>query len=214
MGWEPAVSEIIGAVMLIGVIVGGFAIMTAIYVPMAKVDPKPFVKLSMACNQTGFEDLEFPCTRASFNCHPFNYPTCIDDCIWREYGVDRDPDSLDENQRAVINKCLENCMGPPCSDLTSCGNLYICHLGGDALQISDMQVLIDGNPVPGGWEIKNQTGTDTFESATPDTLFVNGNSLRITTGVAGNVDTVTILYTLPTGEITTLAINQFGTDVH
>lgn len=211
---EEAIAESIGALLLIGVIVGAFAIFTAIYLPTIRIDPIPSVKLSMACNSTiGTDDTEFPCTRGSFNCHPFDNRTCEEDCKRRDYS--ENPDFSTEQQSREIGRCMENCMNPLCSDLRNCGVLYICHNGGESLKISDIRILVNGNPtLKTSWEIKQQSGSSTFVSLNEGTIFRIGDSLRIINPAGGlPVNTVMVLYSPSSGGEITLALNQFGTDV-
>ncbi len=216
MDREQAVAEILGAILLIGIIVGAFAIFTAIYVPTLKIYPPPSVKLSMACNTTvGAGDTEFPCTRGSFNCHPFNNRTCEEDCKWRDYS--QNPDlSSDQHNREIV-RCMEDCMSPICSDLRNCGVLYICHNGGDSLNISDIKIFVNGNAIARNfWGIKNQSVTPpAFVSPPPEGwLFRNGDSLSISDPGGGRpVNTVMIVYSPQSGQEIILALNQFGTDV-
>lgn len=215
MNQEQAVAEIIGAILLIGIIVGAFAIFTAIYLPTLKIYPSPSVKMSMACNTTlGADDTEFPCSRGSFSCHPFNNRTCEEDCKWRDYS--ENPDLNGEQHNREIVRCMEDCMNPICSDLGNCGVLYICHNGGDSLNISDMKIFVNGNAiVKNTWGIKNQfVNPPIFISPPPEgSLFRNGDSLRISNPSGSRpVNTVMVLYSLPSGQEINLALNQFGTD--
>jgi len=215
MGGDTAASEIIGAIMLIGVIVGAFGIFSAIYLPSVVPSQVPHAKISMACNVSeGPDDIEYPCTRGSFNCHSFENTTCENDCRYRDFSDNPNLDS--EDYEREISRCLENCMSPLCSDLQHCGVLYICHNGGDSLDIDSMKILVNGNEIARGyWNIKQQLVDElSFNSAVSGKKFQNGDSLRIISPSGGKpVDTVMISYTLPSGSEVTLALNQFGTDV-
>lgn len=214
MGYESAISEITGALLLIGIIVGAFGIFSAIYLPTLMPTIIPHVKFGIACNETdGPPDIEFPCVRASFSCNPFSNETCENDCRWRDYFA-KGTLSTDELNRE-ISRCMENCFTPLCSDLSRCGALYICHLGGDPLLVSDIRVVVNGDDIPQGgkWTIK-QSSDIAFSSSVTGKTFRTGDTIKIappTTG--GSVDSVTVVYTLPTGAEVTLAMNQFGTDV-
>ena len=214
MHGDEAVSEIIGAVMLIGIIVAAFGIFTAIYLPSLVPSPTPQVKLGMACNETaGPSDIEFPCTRGSFNCYAFNNKTCENDCNWRDYSAN--PDVTSEQQNREISRCMENCFSPICSDLRNCGVLYVCHYGGESLKISDMRIIVNGKSIhEDTWEIKQHQVSNNFVSPPDGAIFQNGDSLRILNPSSGQpVDTVIISYILPSGSEVTLAMNQFGTDI-
>lgn len=201
--------------MLIGVIVGAFAIFSAIYLPSVIPSDVPHARISMACNNVSesSNDIEYPCTRGSFNCHSFENTTCENDCRWRDFSGNPNLDSSDYQRE--ISRCLENCMSPICSDLQNCKVLYICHNGGDPLDIDAMKILVNGNVIDqSNWEMKEQMAEpEEFDSVTGK-KFRNGDSLRIISPSGGKpVDTVMISYTLPSGSEITLALNQFGTDV-
>jgi hypothetical protein len=212
---EEAISEIIGAILLIGVLVGSFGIFAAIYLPTLQPVQVPHVKLSMACNETiGADDVEFPCIRGSFQCHPFDNRTCEDNCIWKDYS--ENPEYKSEHHSQEVSRCMENCLGSICSDLVNCGALYVCHNGGDSLTLSGIRILVNGIPTEQtSWGVKQQMAGDIFISPPTDgILFRNGDSIRISNPSAGQpVDSVMILYSLPSGGEVTLAMNQFGTDV-
>jgi len=106
-------------------------------------------------------------------------------------------------------------MDPICSDLKRCEDLYICHLGGDTLKVSDIGVLINGNLIETNWEIKKISDGDKFvpiDHLSSTKNLSTGDSLRIRNSYSP-VDTVLIRYTLPSGGDITLAQNQFGTDI-
>jgi len=215
MNHDQGITEIIGAILLIGIIVGAFGVFAAIYIPSVKPTSMPHAKLSMACNETHSSDstIEFPCVRASFGCHPGDNRTCEKDCEWRDY-TSNSQISSDQLSKEIM-RCKESCMDPICSDLKRCEDLYICHLGGDTLKVSDIGVLINGNLIETNWEIKKISDGDKFvpiDHLSSTKNLSTGDSLRIRNSYSP-VDTVLIRYTLPSGGDITLAQNQFGTDI-
>jgi hypothetical protein len=215
MQGEDAVSEIIGAVLLIGIIVGAFGIFSALYLPGLKPEPIPQVKISMACDDTaGSSDIEYPCTRGSFHCYPLDNETCENDCLYRDYSVN--PDISSEQYTKEYMRCMENCMNPICSDLEQCEVLYLCHNGGESLIISDMRIIVNGNDIGHtSWGYKQQLVSEVYVTPPPDgAKLQNGDSLRILDPSGSNpVDNVMVTYTLPSGAEYTLAMNQWGTDI-
>jgi flagellin-like protein len=209
---DEAVSEIIGSILLIGIIVAAFGIFSALYLPGLIPGTIPRAQLSMACSDdTGvLADIEYPCARGSFQCSPLDNKTCEDDCQWRDYSVNTDLTS--EQYSREIARCKENCVSPICSDTSDCRQLYICHNGGDPLLISDMMILINGDPISwSDWKIK-RTG-DTYTSPDLDARFQNGDVLRITRADSAKVENVMILYSPPSGGTITLVLNHFGTSI-
>lgn len=210
-GHEHAISEITGALLLIGIIVGAFGIFSAIYLPTLMPTAKPYVKLGIACNETdGPSDIEFPCVRASFNCNPFPVETCKNDCRWRDYSAKGALTTEQLNRE--ISRCMENCFSPLCSDVKRCGVLYICHLGGDPVPVTAMRVVVNGNNVPKGgkWQIK-QSPADFTDINIDSYEFRTGDTIRILQpGAGGSVDSVMVVYTLPTGAEVPLVVNHFG----
>ena len=216
MAFEHAISEIIGAIALMGIIVAAFGIFSAIYLPMIKPTQIPQVKLSIACNESiNNFDTEFPCTQGSFSCHPLDDPfdnkTCEEDCKLQDYSKNLQYESEDSSSQVL--RCLEHCLAPMCSSLPHCGVIYVCHNGGDSLDIDSMEILINGlNIDRTNWE-KKELSSDFFKPYnTYDKIFSIGTTLRIQ-NPPKPVDRVMVTYTLSSGSEITLVLNQFGTDV-
>lgn len=212
---EDGVSETIGVILLIGIIVTVFGIFGAIYIPMVKPIPIPQVKMSIACSDNLNDyDKEFPCTLGSFNCHPLDDPfdnsSCEADCRNRYYA--QNPDSLEKDRKMEIYRCLEDCLTPLCSDLSDCDVLYICHNGGEILKTSNMRIIINGEDIGTSWKIL-QPPNENFIPVIPDMNFGIGETLQIQ-NPPNPVDTVMVAYRLDSGGEVTLVLNQFGTDVN
>jgi len=217
MALDHAVSEIIGAIALMGIIVAAFGIFSALYLPMIKPTQVPQVKLSIACNETiNNLDPEFPCTQGSFSCHPiydpFDNKTCEENCKLQDYSKNQQYESGDSSSQVL--RCLEHCLAPMCSSLADCGVIYICHNGGDSLDIDNMKIIVNGiNIDRTNWE-KKELSNDIFKLYNSyDKTFSIGTILRIQ-NPPNPVDRVMIAYTLSSGSEITLALNQFGTDVN
>ncbi len=212
---DPAVSEIIGALMLIGVIVAAFGMFTVLYLPAVVPDEAPYARLSLGCSDENpvSADTEFPCSRGTFNCHPFDNVTCEQDCTFRDYS--QNPDSTPDENNLEISRCKENCVRSVCSDLHECRVLYLCHDGGDPLETDSMGILVNGVPIDrSAWQMKEQLTDRNFTSSVAGKMYTNGDSIRILNPSGGMpVDTVLLMYTLPSGKSVTMVLNQFGTDV-
>ena len=209
---EGGSSEIIGVILLIGIIMGSFGIFAGLYLPTIKPVIVPQVKLSMACSDITTNDVEYPCTRGSSSCSSFDNRSCEEDCRYRDYSDN--PQFNSESLKTKILRCMENCGGSLCSDLKDCNALYICHNGGDALQISTMTIVVNGKVIDQNrWEIKK--GDADFHSLSSNLSYTIGDTLRINkeTSYSTPVDTVTIISKTLSGGNITLAMNQFGTDV-
>lgn len=217
---NDGVSEIIGVILLIGIIVATFSILAAIYVPMVKPTPIPQVKLSMACsnNLGDAANIEYPCTKGSFHCNPDNDPfhnenNCSNECKLRDYSQNPqiNPDDIEHE----ILRCMENCPRPICSDLIDCNYLYICHSGGDTLDVDKIRIIVNEIPII-NWQLKKRF--QNLRDPTPADTFSIGDTIRIFWDPEPDppfnpVDKVMITYTLPSGGEITLVLNQFGTDV-
>lgn len=217
MNCNEAVSEIIGAIALIGIIVAMFGIYSSIYLPMIKPQSIPQVKISMACSDTiDIFDTEFPCTQGSFSCHPssdpFNYKMCEENCKYKKYA-DKEQFYADDSSVDIL-RCMEHCIAPMCSNLKECNVIYFCHNGGDTLDIDLMKIIINEEKFDGTKFEKKLYNNDSFfgYDKWSDKYFSIGSSLRIQ-NPPKPVDKVMIIYTTPSGSDVTLVLNQFGTDV-
>jgi len=217
MVYDHAISEIIGAIALMGIIVAAFGIFSAIYLPMIKPTQIPQVKLSVACSENiNNFDSEFPCTQGSFSCHPINDPfdsqTCEEDCKLRDYSKNQQYQSGDSSSEVL--RCMEHCLAPMCSNLAECGVIYICHNGGDSLDIDSMKILVNGlNVESTKWEKKEISSNEFKPYNSYDKNFSIGTVLRIQ-NPPSPVDRVMVVYNLPSENEITLVLNQFGTDVN
>jgi hypothetical protein len=206
----------IGAIALTGIIVATFGIIAALFVPMIKPVQIPHVKLSIACAEHIDEyDTEFPCTHGSFSCfplaEPFDAQTCEHDCMQRAYAKSHQYQPRDYSR--LVSQCKEKCIAPFCSTLATCHVIYICHNGGDALEIANMKIFVNGDNVPpSNWEKKELHDDHFKEIAKTSNMFQAGTILRVQ-NIHPPVDRVMITYTLPSGSDITLLLNQFGTDV-
>lgn len=218
MDVNEGISEIIGVILLIGIIVATFGILAAIYIPTIKPNPVPQVKLSMACSDgiNDFNNIEYPCTKGSFQCNPPNIPfdnkSCENDCRLRDYSQNfqYDPANLERD----ILQCLDNCHNTTCSDLAECHLLYICHNGGDILDIDSMNIVVNNQLIDKShWMIKKPLLSDVFTSLSLDRTFAIGNTIKLQ-NFPNPVDRVMITYRLSSGGEVTLALNQFGTDIN
>lgn len=217
MAYNHAISEIIGAIALMGIIVAAFGIFSAIYLPMIKPTQIPLVKMSVACDEhiSNF-DPEFPCTRASFSCHPntdpFDKETCEMDCIQRDYS--RNQQNLPNDPSLDTLRCLEYCLAPMCSNLTNCGVIYICHNGGDMLDMQNMKIFVNSQKIDQSNLEKKEISNNSFiqYNNLVNKTFEIGTIIRIQ-NPPRPVDEIMISYTLSSGSEVTLVLNQFGTDV-
>jgi hypothetical protein len=214
---EYAVSEIIGVIALIGIIVASFGIFAAIYIPMIKPNSIPQLKISMACSNFLDEgDIEYPCSQGSHHCdpiNPFDNKTCEKDCTYQAYS--QNPQFRSEDLQREIYRCMEHCTSPMCSHLDDCRFLYICHNGGDSLDPEKMSILINGNNIERSeWKLKKPASVMAESTFSPglNESFSIGSSLRILNHF-NPVDSVMIVYNPPSGGSITLALNQFGTDI-
>jgi len=210
MGDEEAVSEIIGALLLMGIIVASFAIFGALYLPTVIPPEIPKVQLSMACSDSIDDNtIEYPCIFGMYHCSVFDNLTCEDDCRYRAYS--QNPQFHPDHLNREIYRCMENCLKPFCSDLENCRYLYICHNGGDNLQIDSLKIMINGNEIEHNrWEMKTPPGTDFISSSIQ---FGIGSTIRIR-NTLNPIDTVTIIYSPPAGGELILLVNQFGTTIN
>lgn len=211
-----AVSEIIGVILLIGIIVSAFSIFAAIYLPMIIPNAIPQVKLTMACSSDGGDgdDIEYPCNIGGFSCSddPFDYEMCKNDCKTRFYS-EIYPDSSD-NHNVEILRCLEDCMVPICSDLGNCNVMYICHNGGDSLVLDNLEIIVNNGVIPKE-EWKVQKPGDIFSTPPIDEIFQVGSTIRFTREDSTiPVDRVIVIYRPSHGGEYTLVSNQFGTDIN
>jgi len=213
MGDERGSAEIIGIILLIGVIIGAFGIFTALYIPSLIPDRIPQVKLNVACGDsdiTGTGEIsDYPCARGAFGCHPFDNRSCEEDCKNRDYADN--PQYNSENPNLEVLRCMENCVGSMCSDLSNCKIVYICHNGGDGLKISDLKMVINGKTLTNSatWKLKRD---DTMYPDPYDKQFQNGDLLLIPNPYSSeSLDTVMIIYNLSSGRGITLVMNQYGT---
>jgi len=218
MDENEAISEIIGVILLIGIIVATFGILAAIYLPTIKPNPVPQVKLSMACSNGihDFNNIEYPCTKGSFQCNPpdipFDNKSCENDCRLRDYSqnFNYDPANLERD----ILRCLVNCHNTTCSDLADCDFIYICHNGGDTLEVNNLEIIVNNQPIDKSyWKMKKPSINDVFTSIILDSSFSIGSTIRLE-NIPNPVDRVMIMYSLPSGGEVTLALNQFGTDIN
>jgi hypothetical protein len=210
-----AVSEIIGVILLMGIIVAAFSIFAAIYLPKVIPNAIPHVKLTIACSSDGTEgvDIEYPCNLGGFSCLdvPFDYEMCKKDCQTRVYSK-RLSDSS-ENQDGNIRRCIDNCLKPICSDPRICNIVYICHNGGDSLVLQNMDIILNNGAIPKEkWSV--QLPGDNYTTPPTGGLFDVGSTIRFTTEDRSiPVERIMIIYRSPSGEEYTMVSKQFGTDV-
>jgi len=210
-----AVSEIIGVILLMGIIVAAFSIFTAIYLPKVIPNAIPQVKLTMACSdENDGNDIEYPCNLGAFSCSdvPFDYKMCENDCKTRFYSKDY-PDSSD-NYNVKILRCLENCLVPICSNLGDCKMVYICHNGGDSLVLEDLEIIVNYGVIPKEkWKI--QLPGDNYTTPPIDGIFDVGSTIRFTREDSNiPVERIMVIYRPSFGGEYTLISNQFGTDIN
>ncbi|PWR75493.1 type IV pilin N-terminal domain-containing protein [Methanospirillum stamsii] len=223
MFFEEAVSEIIGAILLISILVAAFGIFAALYIPTLVPEKIPRVSLSIACSNVADPPSmeEYPCTRGSFNCKPFDNETCENDCKWRDYSLNTNLNN--DGYQDKISQCMENCLKPICSNISDCKTLYFCHNGGDSLKLEDLSVVVNGNIIidegKSGftWQLKkfeSEYFINLESTPSPTSFFENGDSFRIRNPSGWKpIDVVMIVYTLPSGGKVNLIMNQFGTDI-
>ena len=213
---EKAVSEIIGALLLMGIIVAAFAIFGVLYLPTIKPPELPKVQLSMACSDRVDDNtIEFPCTLGMNPCKPFDNLTCENDCKFRGYS--QNPQFNPVDLQREIYRCLGNCLSPICSDLGLCRFLYICHNGGDSLQIDSLLIKVNGNEIDqSNWEMKTSP-VQNFKSCEMNNCnsdqFKIGSTIRIR-NTLGHLESVIIIYTPPFGGEYTMLMNNYGTAIN
>ncbi len=215
MSDEKGSAEIVGVILLIGIIITAFGIFAALYLPSIKPDATPQVKLNIACSNTEISDqniTDYPCMRGAFGCHAFNNHSCEEDCRYRDYSSNPQYNSEDSNLE--VTRCLENCEKSTCSDLSNCKLLYLCHNGGDSLKISDLKTTINGvsvsNTYSTPWRLKQGDSIYSYPVSS-DKTFRNGDLLLIPNpDYSTSVKKIHIIYTLPSGREVTLVMNQYG----
>ncbi len=212
---ERGSAEIVGVILLIGVIITVFGVFAALYIPSMKPDAIPQVKLNIACGNSEISDediTDYPCMRGAFGCHAFDNHSCEEDCRYRDYSSN--PQYNSENPDIEVLRCLENCEKSTCSDLSNCKILYICHNGGDSLKISDLKITINGISVSNtdstSWRLKQGDSIYPYPDSSEKT-FRNGDLLLIPNPYySTSVKTIHIIYTLPSGSDITLVMNQYS----
>lgn len=212
---ERGSAEIVGVILLIGIIISVFGIFGALYIPSLKPDTTPHVKLNIACGKSDISDADitdYPCIRGSFGCQGVDNHTCEEDCRYRDYSDN--PQYNSEKQNLEVLRCLENCEQSTCSDLSNCKLLYICHNGGDSLKISDLKVVINGfsltNTLSTSWRLKQGDSIFSYPDLNNKT-FNNGDLLLVPNPDSSNqVNRIHLIYTLASGRYVTLIMNQYG----
>lgn len=233
---DEAISEIIGSILLIGIIATAVMIFSALYLPTIEIHPQPKVALKISCDRIDVRalDIDYPCDMGIFACpdpaiHPcrdlcidqFNDPgeeaqqqRCINRCQCEDECRQRysfNSETISERD-LLYSQCVDNCFGF-CSDPNDCRFVYICHNGGDDLIIERLKILVNGNQInQNRWFIKSPKNNINIYSVIGDiSSFSMGDSILIPLiGGEQQVNDVAVGYSLTQGGEIILTQNLFG----
>jgi len=132
---DLAAAEMVGAIVLTSIVAVAIGIVGYQWLSQIPTSSPPSLNLEIACGNKNTAPLDFSCRSGVLNCDPaidIRYNNCIKNCS--------QPGSLE------YQKCKDNCGSTPnCIDVSSsaqCNMVFICHNGGDSLDISKLSVRI------------------------------------------------------------------------
>lgn len=136
-GKEPAAAEMIGAIALTSIIVAALAIVGSQWIGLIPTSSHPSANLIIACGNGGVP-YDFYCRSGVIGCADdeiIRYDDCANNCT-----------KINPFEQ---NKCVKRCEGAlNCAiinDNRFCNTIFICHNGGDPLEISRLNVFVNDN---------------------------------------------------------------------
>jgi hypothetical protein len=135
---DLAAAETIGAILLTAVIAASIAIVSYQWISEIPTSSLPYSNLEIACgNGTNLSDNY--CGAGIISCpkgNDLSYYNCSKECS--------------NGSTSEYQNCINNCGSPSnCIDPTNkkiCNTIFICHKGGDPLNIKNLNIFINKNP--------------------------------------------------------------------
>ncbi|HWQ65835.1 MAG TPA: hypothetical protein VN372_03075 [Methanospirillum sp.] len=133
-GTEGANAEMVGVILLIAVMGSGIVMVGVQLMAQVPTAAPPYVFVEIACGNfnSSFNIKDFPCRSGSIDCYHsvLNLTVCRSSCT-----------AKGTNQ---YKQCLAACeQGQNCADLSTCNMAYICHNGGDPLDLNEMKIWVN-----------------------------------------------------------------------
>lgn len=179
---EKGSSEIIGAIVLTGIIAAAIGILGLQWLAQIPTASPPYINLEIGCGNGAISG-DFSCRTGTISCDPDipkNSGSCKKTC----------PAENNPQYQACIDQCESQ---PNCyekSDQLTCNTLFICHNGGDSLDISQLTVRINGQILNPGYSVYDyQTNATTTRTSG---LFKAGEIIRLP--ILTTPDSVVISY--------------------
>jgi hypothetical protein len=197
---ESAAAEMVGAIVLTSVIAAAIAIVGYQWVEQIPLSSPPSVKLEIACGIPPVNVNDYSCRSGIISCEPqqsLSTADCIAAC-----PAAPDPDhepciwNCDSSKKLLFGECIKGCTQPgtlqyrscidSCSsppncaavnDVTMCNMIFICHNGGDSLNIETLGISINGINRDRPYEIYRYTDETLSDRSTG--FFQAGEILRI-----------------------------------
>ncbi len=171
-------AEMIGAIVLTGIIAIVIGIIGAQWIGQIPTSSPPYINIEIGCgNGTGNSNCTDPRIPCDFSCRTgmiscdhnvsINYGACKNAC----------PAVSNPQYKTCMAQCEEqpNCVNK--TILSSCNMLFICHNGGDSLNIDQLSIRINGKIIPKKYDIyENQT---TFHRDLTTGQFKAGEVMRL-----------------------------------
>ena len=167
---DTAAAEIIGAIILMAIMSSALAIVGLQWISQIETRTPPYANLEISCgNETATSLFDFSCRTGGINCsEPLK---SLDSC-----KIQCNSNYFDQR---LFQKCLDKCMQEKnCADLTNfknCNMLFICHLGGDSLNIDAISIFINDKKKGPVTKVYNHI---TISTSIADGLFEIGEIIR------------------------------------
>ena len=158
---DPAAAEMIGAIALTAIIVAAIGILGAQWIANIPTSSFPTAQLEIACGDDSVQG-DFHCRSGVIGCADeeiLPLSNCSYNCLNTTPSQKMVCDGTEDcsiTATPQYQECVRRCESAPnCAKIhnnTLCNTIYICHNGGDALDINNLNISVnEGNPQENYW---------------------------------------------------------------
>jgi|GEM_PF-6852054 len=135
---DIAAAETIGAILLTAVIAAVIGIYGYLWITQIPLSSPPHVNFEIACGNASIpvDYHDYYCRGGVIGCSPnessfLSHKDCSDNC-------------LNNYSSGNYQDCVNDCESPVyCADTKNCNSIFICHNGGDPLEISRLKIFVN-----------------------------------------------------------------------
>lgn len=131
---DSAAAEMVGAILMIVIISSLIGVVGVYWISSVPTASFPYTSLEISCGDNTF--IDYPCREGLMGCNNILYEDCIALCP--------------APSTSEYNNCIKNCLrSTGCIDISDynlCNMVFICHKGGDPLQIDELHIIVNDNP--------------------------------------------------------------------